>query len=158
VAGRVLLETLVLAALWLALTEGRVDAWWLGVAVIAAAVAAGLAVRPGPARAIPLRGVLAFVPWFLRESVRGAVDVARRAFAPDPALHPAMVEYRTRLAEGAARVWFADVVSLLPGTVSVELAGDRVRIHVLAAGPQVDDELRVLEDRVAALFPAGGAA
>jgi multisubunit Na+/H+ antiporter MnhE subunit len=47
---------------------------------------------------------------------------------------------------------FCASISLLPGTAVVAITDGSIRVHVLDASPRVDDELRELEDRVAALF------
>ena len=62
------------------------------------------------------------------------------------------MEYSVGLPDGAPRLFMANVVSLLPGTLSVELSGDCLKVHVLDATAPVFDELRRLESRVADLF------
>lgn len=153
---RRLLALLVLAAifslLWWALTEGE-PAWGVGAPVILLATVAAWRLRlPGRVR-LSLAGTLRFLPYFVWQSLRGGVDVARRALDPRLPLDPALLVYRLRLPPGPARVFLADVVSLLPGTLSAELAGDRLRLHVLdrASAPAA---VRELEGRVGALFGA----
>jgi multicomponent Na+:H+ antiporter subunit E len=46
----------------------------------------------------------------------------------------------------------ADIVSLLPGTLSVELTADSLTLHVLDVRRPPDAELDRLEARVAELF------
>jgi multicomponent Na+:H+ antiporter subunit E len=48
-------------------------------------------------------------------------------------------------------VLLADVISLLPGTLTVDLRGDLVLLHGLDVGPGLAAEVRDLERRVAAL-------
>jgi multicomponent Na+:H+ antiporter subunit E len=57
-----------------------------------------------------------------------------------------------RLPPGSARTLFIAVISLLPGTLSAELEGRRLRVHTLIQDPAVLENLRELEIRVAALF------
>jgi multicomponent Na+:H+ antiporter subunit E len=47
-------------------------------------------------------------------------------------------------------------VSLLPGTASVRLNEERLKVHVLDRQLPVMEKLRELEDRVAALFGEKG--
>jgi multisubunit Na+/H+ antiporter MnhE subunit len=49
-------------------------------------------------------------------------------------------------------LFFCSAISLLPGTAVVAIAETKVCIHVLDASPRVEEELRELERRVAALF------
>lgn len=46
----------------------------------------------------------------------------------------------------------ANTVSLLPGTLSVELEEEILRIHVLDETGAIDVELNVLENRLADIF------
>ena len=101
----------VFAALWWALTGGAADSWLVGVpSVLAATVASQLLWRRHTGWWSPL-ALLRFVVFFLRESMRGGVDVARRALhlgedqpdrvavvaAAEPQLH---LDQLTRAVEG----------------------------------------------------------
>jgi multicomponent Na+:H+ antiporter subunit E len=110
------------------------------------------ALVPWPVRLARPLALVRFAGWFLVQSVRGGVDVARRALSPSLPIEPELLELTTRLPPGAARVLLADVTSLLPGTLSVDLDGDRVLVHALSGGPAVTADFRVLEARVAELL------
>lgn len=97
-------------------------------------------------------GALAFAGFFLRESLRGGWDVARRALSPQLALAPAIVCVPFHLPPGAARLFFCSAISLLPGTAVVAIAENNLCVHALDYSPRVEEELRDLELRVAALF------
>ncbi len=101
-----------------------------------------------------LAGLLRFVPYFVGVSVRGGIDVARRAFSPSLPLDPGFVEYKLRVepAEGAA-VFFGAVISLIPGTLCAEIGSSRrVVVHVVDLRSDFGAELERLERRVAAIF------
>lgn len=89
--------------------------------------------------------------YFIVQSVRAGVDVALRALRPSLPIDPGMTLFALRLTDPASRVLFANVVSLLPGTLAVRLDGERLHLHVLDAGVAVEPGLRELERRVAAL-------
>lgn len=72
----------------------------------------------------------------------------RSGFAIEPRLHP----YALGLPPGNARTFFIGVVSLLPGTLSAEVVGDTLEVHVIGGRRDVDAQLRGLEQRVAPLF------
>jgi multicomponent Na+:H+ antiporter subunit E len=93
--------------------------------------------------------------FFLKASLISGLDVVRRALHPKMRLHPDLIDYRLSLATEAARIFMADVVSLLPGTLSADLAGGRLTIHVLDRNMPVHAELEALEERVAAMLEAG---
>lgn len=143
-------RTLCAALLWWVLAGGA--GWTFGVPVIALAVGASLALQP--VRRVYLRplGLLRFLAFFAWRSMQAGFDVARRAFAPGMPLAPAIVEHRLRLPPGPARVFLANTMSLLPGTLSAALAGDRLRLHVLDKRQPSEPGLRAAEAVVAALF------
>lgn len=148
VAGR----TAILAGVWWVLAEGTGTGWGMGVAAVAIAVGVTLWLQP-PGRLAPrLRAVPAFAVWFVRHSVAGGVDVARRAVRRSVDLDPAVLVLPVRLPEGWPRVVLADVVSLLPGTLAVSLRSGRLELHVLDATRPVARDVRGVEERVARLF------
>jgi multicomponent Na+:H+ antiporter subunit E len=143
-------RTLLFAALWWVLAGGA--AWGFGAPVIAAAVGVSLALQP--VRRVRLRpwGMLRFAGYFLTQSPRAGLDVARRAFAPGLPLAPALLDFRLRLPEGPARTLLVNTMSLLPGTLSAGIEGNRLRLHVLDTQLPVEQELREVEARIAAMF------
>ena len=145
VTGRLLL----FAVLWGILTGGRTDA--LPVGALAVPLTTLASIRLLPPSPWSLRGWLRFLPYFLVESLRGGVDVAARAFHPRLPLAPALLDYPLRLPPGPARVVMADAVSLLPGTLSAELDGAVLRVHVLDHRRRPREQLAALEARIAAL-------
>lgn len=147
-----LTRALLLGLLWLVLAEGQLQAGWLAVLAIASATATSLVLMPPGASRWRLVGLAAFVPFFARLSMLGGLDVARRALDPALPLRPSLRNYRLRLAEEGARVFLANTLSLLPGTVSVELRHDRLRLHLLDESMPVERTLQALEQQVAALF------
>lgn len=140
------------AALWMVLAEGDLRGWWLGLVFAALAAWASLRLAPpGPGR-ISIRGLVAFVPYFLQVSIRGAVDVAIRAFRSPPAADPAILDLPLRLPGGPAATFLSGVVGLLPGTLGTNLSEDRLKIHVIDRNVDNELEFRRLERRVGALF------
>jgi multicomponent Na+:H+ antiporter subunit E len=99
-----------------------------------------------------MTGLLRFLPFFIWESLRAGVDVALRTLAPHPRLDPGFLRYQTRLCDPAARVFLANCVNLLPGTLAAELEADWLSVHTLSAEADNEAELRRLELVVARLF------
>ncbi|MEA2115747.1 MAG: cation transporter, partial [Thermodesulfobacteriota bacterium] len=58
----------------------------------------------------------------------------------------------TLLPEGSARIFFVNTISLLPGTLSADLNGNRVTIHTLDRGLPIWANIQGLEYHVAALM------
>lgn len=124
---------------------------WAGLVFTGLGVAAGTWLVPGePYPWRPLR-LLRFLGYFLRESLRGGVDVASRALRPSLPIAPHLFEHRLTLPPGMPRTVMVSVVSLLPGTLSVTIDADgRLLVHALAS--QGAEDVAELERRVAHLF------
>ncbi len=140
------------SAAWI-LTGGDPTFWSVGVPTVLLAAGVGLHLAgPSPPR-WRLGAQVPYALLFLHRSLRGGVDVARRALHPRRPLAPALLRYRLRLEpDGPAAVFFADLISLLPGTLCAGLEGDRVTVHVVDRALPNEAELRRLEERVADLF------
>ena len=141
-----------MALLWLGLNGTDWSSWIVGGPVVFAAAWISVKLQPAMSWHCSVGGAVAFAAFFLRESLRGGWDVAWRALAPKPALSPAIVCFPLRLPSGAARLFFCGTISLLPGTAVVAIAETTICVHALNFSPQVEEELRELERRVAALF------
>ncbi len=141
-----------LAALWWALTGGGVQAWLVGAPLVTAGVAASLALQGAePWRLQPLAALRALA-WFGWHSLLAGWTVALRALRPRPDLAPGFITLRPRLRDPAARVLLANALSLMPGTLSVELRGDDLELHLLDCTAPIEPELRALEARIAAML------
>jgi multicomponent Na+:H+ antiporter subunit E len=140
------------AGLWWLLTGGRPDSWVVGAFAIAAAVLASRALASGRTTRWRAAAVPGFVWYFLRESLRSGLAVARLAVAPRSSLDPELLDVRLRLPDGAPRVLLANVVSLLPGSLSVRLMGDRLLVHAIANADAARADIEALEARVALLL------
>ena len=93
-----------------------------------------------------------FVVYFLFQSFRTGLDVAQRALHPEREIHPGFCTYPARLPEGTPQALFANMISLLPGTLSWSLVEGVHKVHLLAGHPLVLEELADLEARVGRLF------
>lgn len=66
---------------------------------------------------------------FLLELLRSNLDVARRVVSPSLPIKPGIVEVETRLTSPLARMILANSITLTPGTLTVDLADDKLYIH-----------------------------
>lgn len=140
------------ALLWWVLSGDWRGSWTVGGFVVVTAALASLALRTPTTHRLSLRGALRFVPFFCLQSLRGGIDVARRAMLPSMPLAPVLVEHPLALPPGTARIFMLNTVSLLPGTLSADLQADRLVVHALDGRLPLGANLRLLEKRVAALF------
>lgn len=139
-----------LLLVWLAL-DG-VSSLWVGLAFAALGAAVGAILSPPATHGVRLSRLPAFAVFFIFESVRGAIDVAVRAFRPRMGLDLELASYSIRLPAGKPRTLLVAVVSLLPGTLSAALRAEDncLLIHSLTGNPR--PAVRSLEVQIARLF------
>ena len=147
-----LFQTLVLGGIWFVLVDGDMGSWPIGIPAVVLAVAVSVLTLTQAPNRWHLRGWLSFLPYFIGKSIFGAIDVARRAYQPRIDLTPTFHTYPVRLSTESARLFFADAVSLLPGTLSAELNEKHLLVHALDSSLPVQRDLMVLEEKVARLF------
>ncbi len=137
------------AFVWWILTDGVAASWAIGLPAVLLAVAASARYTPIP---VVWSELLRFVPFFLLRSWLAGTDVARRAFQRHISIDPDLIVYPLRLPAGFSRVLMANIVSLLPGTLSAELGQDVLKVHVLDRRKNFLAELDVVEQRVARML------
>ena len=147
---RFLFRVSVFSLLWLLLVNGAMNSWVIGVPMVL--LATTVSIKLLPETPISFIALLNFIPFFLWHSLLGGFDVAKRVFYPKVAISPAIFNYRWRLPLGLSRVFMANTVSLLPGTLSVELNKEYLQIHVLDDSIDFTSVLMLVEKRVAEIF------
>ena len=138
------------AVVWWVLTGGVAYSWLIGAPVVL--VCSWLSLVMWTDTPFSPLGLARFLPWFAYQSLVGATDVALRALKPGLPLRPGLVKHRLRLPSGASRVTLANVVSMLPGTLSADLVGEEVVIHTIDVGKDMHAMVLDLEPRIAGLF------
>lgn len=136
--------------IWWSLADGVASSWWIGVPAVLLALSASAVLLP-PAPFIWYEFVR-FLPFFLLRSLLGGTDVAWRVFHPGMPIAPDLIAYPLRLPPGLPRVFMANTVSLLPGTLSAELSTNCLTVHVLDGRKDFLSELKAVEHRVARMF------
>ncbi|WP_375057438.1 Na+/H+ antiporter subunit E [Zobellella sp. DQSA1] len=147
---------LALAILWWVLTEGEISALALGVAValVVALLTSGL--FPPSGYRIRLRRLPCFLFFFVTRSTAAGFDVARRLLLPSLPVNPGIRILPLRLPAGGPRWLLANVLSLLPGTLSVQLHERGLELHCLDLDMPVTASMRDAERHVALLFELPG--
>ena len=131
------------------LAGGRADGWGVGGVSVILALVAGLILMPPAKGRLSPPGLAAFVGFFLVQSVKGGIQVAAMALRPRLDLAPAMLDLPIALPPGPARVLLVNTLTLLPGTLSARVEGDRLRLHVLDRRLPIVEELRTVEAAIA---------
>ena len=72
---------------------------------------------------------LAYIPYLFIQIVRANLDVASRVVRLRIPIRPGIVTVTTKLKSPLGRAILANSITLTPGTLSVEIEGDRLFIH-----------------------------
>jgi multicomponent Na+:H+ antiporter subunit E len=143
------LRFLLLAAMWALFTRGDLWSWLLGAPAVVVATLVSGALSPSVAWRWSWMGALRFAGYFLKQSVIGGIDVAWRAMHPRLPLRPGFVTLRMRLPSTIARVWLANTISLLPGTLAANMENETLIVHTVDTDAPVIEGVREAEVRVA---------
>ncbi len=148
-----------LMAVWL-LWSGLYYPLFIGLGVASVALVVWLTARMDTAdhEAIPVHlGLRTFRywPWLIGEIAKSNLDVARRVLSPSLPVSPVSFEVSASQRTALGRTIYANSITLTPGTVSMSVDGDRIRVHALT-----EETREALEggemDRRAAVFEGGG--
>lgn len=151
----VLVRTAFFCVLWWTLTGGSLYGWITGLIVVGLVVMVSLRLHPPGRGYVRLFAIPAFFIFFLAKSIKGGVQVAAMALRPRLQLHPDVLELHLRLPHESERIFLASLMSLLPGTISAGLEGNRLQLHVLDSRLPIEHEVRDAEAHVARLFGTG---
>ncbi len=142
---RLIPGSVLLFVLWLLLT-GSLAASELFVGLIVSVSVAWLARRQ--LALLDDFKLTAAMPWYLLlyllnffyALIRANLDMARRVLSPELPINPAVVEVRTGLRSRLGRLVLANSITLTPGTLTVDVLEDRLRIHWVDSTPGTDLE------------------
>lgn len=148
IIGRMILLVLV----WWALTEGDLSGIGFGLVIVIIATCISVYLFPPGTRRIRVVPFVLFVMFFLVRSVTAGIDVSRRLLSPSLPANPGYLTFDLNLPEGGPRWLLANTLSLMPGTLSVELDGARLDLHCLDTRDPVEDDVRAVERKVASVF------
>lgn len=143
---------LLLSFVWWMLTEGRADSWDVGAVSVIAALAASLYLSPPQRGRFLWHQLPAFAGFFLVHSVCGGIQVAARALRPRMNLAPGWIDVPLTLPDGLPRVLLVNTLNLMPGTVSTNIKGDALRLHVLDMRLPVAGAVRKVETHIGRLL------
>jgi multicomponent Na+:H+ antiporter subunit E len=124
-----------LAALWWVLS-GQTGPLLLGLGLASTLAVTALALRMDlldrESHPVHLSGGLVRYWWRLAgEIVRSNLEVVGQIVAMQPRIEPRFIRTRTRQPTDLGRVILANSITLTPGTVTVELAGEDLLVHAL---------------------------
>jgi multicomponent Na+:H+ antiporter subunit E len=88
--------------------------------------------------------LLGYWTWLVVEIFKANWVVIKACLRSNLDINPALVKVKTGCESDLARTVFANSITLTPGTVSVEVEGDKILVHALyedSAGPGAFDEM-----------------
>lgn len=122
-------------ALWIILS-GKFDVFHLSAGLITIAMVAWLQSLLVPMRKegeprIRLLPVLLYVPWLFWQMVLSSLFVARLILWDREHIDPRIVVFRSHQPSVVHHTVFANSITLTPGTLTVDLRGDRYLVHAI---------------------------
>lgn len=156
-----LLRGMVFGVVWVALSGASSDTLVYGIVAVIAATALSLGLMP-PGQPQPKLwfarswGTIVLAAWFLQQSLRGGLDVARRALTRRVDIAPEVVDVDVELPEGPGREVCYLLMNLLPGSMVQRVKTTEqhtvAEIHTLSTDLKPQDQWTRLQDRVQQAF------
>jgi len=94
--------------------------------------------------------MLVYGGWLLIEIVKANAAVIRRILGPTHAIDPVMVNVPTTARTKLGRALFANSITLTPGTVTVDVDGDQLKVHALVRETSTAQSFAQMDRKVAA--------
>lgn len=161
-SARAVVMFVLLLAFWL-LLSGQYDVVFISTGVITAAVvtaATEMLLAPvlgpdrGGARALPRRlwRYAVYVVWLISRIPPAGVQVAYHVLHPRVPIDPGVLRFRTGLQSPMARAILANSITLVPGTMTLEVDDDEFIVHAFI--PSAADDLAdaTMQNKIADVF------
>ena len=92
--------------------------------------------------------VLFYWGWLGREIIKSNIDVCRRILDPRMPISPSMFTVRASQKSDLGRVTYANSITLVPGTVTVDVEEDEFTVHALTREAATDLQSGEMNRRV----------
>lgn len=99
-----------------------------------------------------MKALLIFPFFYIYEIAAGALRIAKDVLSPEPRLRPVLLRVPVDLPSDVHRLALAALVSMTPGTLSVDEADDgrTLLVHSLYGGDDPEGEIRHILEKYAA--------
>ncbi len=158
---RAIVLFLVLLAFWL-LLSARLNPVFLAMGVGSAALIAWLThplvdkvLGPELGPRVLLRRAwhyVVYLVWLVGRIVPAGVQVAYHVLHPRLPIDPGVLRFRTTLHSPVARTMLANSITLVPGTMTIEVDGDEFAVHAFIPSAADDLASAKLQNRIADIF------
>ncbi len=158
-----LVHATLLMSLWLVLS-GRYDFFHISMGVLSVAVV--LRFNRGIQRVhlstddhstmyrMKPMAFLSYCGWLLKEIVVSSLQVTRILMHRELRIEPHLVKVHVKLPNLAAKVLLGNSITLTPGTVTIEIQGDRFYVHALTEKTSASLVDGTMASKVAGIFRA----
>jgi multicomponent Na+:H+ antiporter subunit E len=142
------------------LLSGKFEALFIGMGIVSALMVTRLAVPLledvlGSARETPrldLLQLLRYLAWLISRVPPAGIDVALSILLPSRSPKPGVVRFQTDLHSPAARTLLANSITLVPGTMTLEVEGGTFVVHALNPRAAADLATADMQSRIARVF------
>ena len=149
--------TAALVASWLIWSGHFHDPFLLFLGALSVAFSVYLSLRMGvvddegvPGRLSP-GPFAAYLPWLAKEVIASNIEVTQVIIDPEMPIKRNLVEVTASQKTALARVILANSITLTPGTVSVNVEGDKIIVHALSFEGSQEDMSGEMDERVSGL-------
>lgn len=150
---------LLLFGFW-SLLSGRLDPLFIVLGLLSAAAVTRMSLPLlerviGPADASPrihLWYLLSYILWLLARIPPAGFQVARVVLDPRRSPRPGVVRFRTGLSTPIARTVLANSITLVPGTMTIEVRDDLLLVHAFEPGAAAELASAETQRRIARMF------
>ena len=161
-SGRAVVQFVLLLAFWL-LLSGQYDPLFIGMGVASAAlvtavtqmlVAPTLGPALGGARVLPRRlwRYAIYLLWLVGRIPPAGLQVAYHVLHPRVPIDPGVLRFRTGLQSPMARTILANSITLVPGTMTLEVDDDEFVVHAFIPSAADDLASAAMQNKIADIF------
>ncbi len=106
---------------------------------------------------VRILGFVSYYPWLFWEVVKSNWVVIKACLRAEIDISPALVKVKTVCKSDLAKVTFANSITMTPGTVTIEIDGDKLLVHGLYEANTVPEAFAEMDRRCARAADPSGA-
>lgn len=79
--------------------------------------------------------IIKYIPycfWLIVEILKSNIDVCKRILNPALPISPSLITVKSSQHSDLAKVAYANSITLTPGTISIDVEGDNIKVHSLS--------------------------
>lgn len=92
--------------------------------------------------------LLRYYLFLAREIIQANLDVIKRILKPGPSISPQVITLPASKHTDLSKVVYANSITLTPGTVTLELSGEEIKVHALSKEGAADLQTGRMADAV----------